>query len=425
MRPKLHENTEIQTSDLRVALISGNYNMVRDGPTQALNRLVAYLLDRGAKVRVYSPTVENPAIEATGDLVSLPSLAIPGRSEYRIPLGMPLRIRRNLEAFRPNLIHVASPDPSTHGALRWAKKQGIPVLGSVHTRFDTYPRYYHMGWIEPLLTTALRRFYRRCGMLVAPSQSMVDLLRQQGMNANIGIWTRGVDRNLFDKEQRDLAWRRTMGIDDKTMVIGFLGRLVLEKGLDVFAETVAELKRRSILHKVLIVGEGPAREWLEKQIPEAAFAGFLQGNELGRAIASMDVLLNPSVTETFGNVTLEAMACSVPVVAAAATGSESLISDDVTGKLVAAGDIVGFANALQNYAEFPNLRREHGSSAERRSRHYCWDEINENMAKTYIELVSLREQSNSVGKREQPKRKMPTGISEKPEERQGFQLEQL
>lgn len=379
--------TQPRTADLRVALISGNYNMVRDGPTQALNRLVTHLIDEGAAVRVYSPTIDRPAFEPAGDLVSLPSVSIPGRREYRISLGLPKSIRDDLERFNPNLVHVASPDPSAHRAVSWARKRAIPVLGSVHTRFDTYPRYYKLGWLEPTLTAVLRRFYQRCDGLVAPSRSMVDLLLRQQMNAKISIWSRGVDRNIFDTSRRDNAWRQGLGITDDDIVIGFLGRLVLEKGLDVLTETIARLDQQGLPHKVLIVGDGPARKWLSERLPNAVFVGFQQDQGLGKAVASMDILFNPSATETFGNVTLEAMACGVPVVAAAATGSDSLVTNGVTGSLSEPRDVVAFARALQRYALDPDLRQAHGAAGEFRSRSYCWDTINRSMAETYCELV--------------------------------------
>ena len=150
-----------RTDQLRIALFSGNYNMVTDGANKALNRLVGYLLAQGAAVRVYSPTVAEPAFAPTGDLVSLPSLAFPGRAEYRMPLRLTGRVRRDLAQFAPNVVHVSSPDPAAHRAVSWARARGLPVLSSVHTRFDTYPRYYNMAWIEPVLTALLRRFYRR------------------------------------------------------------------------------------------------------------------------------------------------------------------------------------------------------------------------------------------------------------------------
>ena len=389
----------MKTSDLRIALFSGNYNYTRDGANQALNRLVRSLLDKGAAVRVYSPKVDNPDFEATGDLVGTPSISMPlGRGEYRIPTGLGRKVRRDLDNFRPNVVHLSSPDPSGHAALRWAQDRDIPVLASVHTRFETYPRYYNMAFLEPLIVRGLRRFYNRCDALVAPSQSMIDELLAMEMHDDIALWSRGVDRTIFSSDRRDLAWRRSLGLADDDVAIVFLGRLVMEKGLDVFAESIVQLRKRQVPHKVLVIGDGPARQWFEDALPGGIFAGFKTGSELGQALASGDIFFNPSVTETFGNVTLEAMACGLPVVAAGATGASSLVADNVTGRLVPlqgktgaeAPDSVGLAEAMAPYCTDKDLRAAHGAAGEKRSLDYSWEAINQVVADTYIRLVEDR-----------------------------------
>ncbi|MGD9664507.1 MAG: glycosyltransferase family 4 protein [Novosphingobium sp.] len=374
-------------ADLRIALFSGNYNMTTDGANRALNRLVGYLVRNGAQVHVYSPTTKAPAFEPQGELVSLPSVAIPFRTEYRFSMGLSGGALRDLERFSPNIMHVSAPDVAAHRALKWARKQAIPVVASVHTRFETYARYYGLGFTEPLIEGIMRRFYQRCDALVAPSESFIDVLRQQQMNDDISLWTRGVDRDVFDPVRRDMGWRRSVGIADDDLAVGFLGRLVMEKGLDVVAATIKELERRNIGCKVLVVGDGPAREWFAKAMPAARFVGFQSGVDLGRAVASMDVLFNPSVTETFGNVTLEAMACGVPVVAAHAAGSANLVQDGASGRLVAPGDIPAFANALQAYAVDSDLRAAHGKAGLEGARAFDWDAINQTVADTYLRLI--------------------------------------
>jgi phosphatidylinositol alpha 1,6-mannosyltransferase len=380
----------MQMSNLRIALFSGNYNYVRDGANQALNRLVGYLLRQGAHVRVYSPTVENPAFPPTGDLVSVPSMAIPNRPEYRIPLSLSPKVKRDLAQFAPNVIHISSPDRVARQAAKWARKRNLPVLCSVHTRFETYFRYYNMSFAEPLVEAWLRRLYRKCDALVAPSESFAQVLREQRMNYDIDIWSRGVDREIFNPQRRDLEWRRSQGLSDELPVIGFLGRLVMEKGLDVFSDTIDLLNRRQVAHQVMVIGEGPARGWFESRLPHARFVGFQGGADLGRAVAAMDVLFNPSVTETFGNVTLEAMACGLPVVAAKATGSQSLVEDKMSGRLILPGAINQFADVLQIYCTDQELRLKHGSVGEQRSLEYSWDAINQTVADTYVRLIRQR-----------------------------------
>ena len=377
----------MDVTDLRVALFSGNYNYVRDGANQALNRLVAYLLRQGAKVRVYSPTVAEPAFPPNGEVVHVPAMPIPGRAEYRLPLMLPPRVKRDLGAFAPNLVHVASPEIVGHRMVTLARRMDVAVVASVHTRFETYLGYYGLGWLEKPVEAGLRRFYRRCDAIFAPSESMAELLRAQRMNDDVGIWSRGIDREIFHPGRRDMEWRRSLGIADGVPAVGFVGRLVMEKGLDVFADAVDRLAARGVAHKVVVVGEGPAREWFEKRLPGACFAGFQEGADLGRAVASMDVLFNPSVTETFGNVTLEAMAAGLPVVAAIATGSASLVADGVTGRLVPAGAIEEFADALAHYCRDEEARQSAGAAGERASRRYGWDEINQALVEGYLRVV--------------------------------------
>jgi phosphatidylinositol alpha 1,6-mannosyltransferase len=381
----------MDASRLRIAMFSGNYNYVRDGANQALNRLVDYLLRQGAAVRIFSPTVAEPALPPNGEVVHIPSVPFPGRPEYKLPLMVPPRVRRDIRAFRPNIFHVASPDILGHRAVTLAHRMDRPVVASVHTRFETYPRYYGLAFLEPAVLAILRRFYRRCDAIFAPSESMAQLLREQRMNYDVGIWSRGIDRELFNPDRRDPAWRRSLGIADDEPVIGFVGRLVMEKGLDVFSDTVDRLERRGVRHKVLVVGEGPAREWFERRLPQAVFAGFHKGPDLGRAVASMDMLFNPSVTETFGNVTLEAMAAGLPVVAAIATGSQSLVADGVTGRLVRAGAIEAFADALAHYCRDEAARLAAGKAGCEASRRYGWDEVNQTLAEGYMRVIRQRQ----------------------------------
>ncbi len=377
----------MDVADLRIAIFTGNYNYVRDGANQALNRLVSYLLQKGAAVRIYSPTVADPAFPPNGDLVSIPALPVPGRGEYRAPLMIPPRVKRDIKRFQPNILHIASPEMLGHRAVTLAHKLNLPVVASVHTRFETYLRYYGLGFLEPMMVAALRRLYRRCNAIFAPSDSMAQLLRDQRMNYDVGIWSRGIDREIFHPERRDIEWRRGLGIDDGTPVVGFVGRLVMEKALDVFADSVDRLQRRGVPHKVLVVGDGPAREWFEKRLPDAIFGGFFEAAELARAVASMDMLFNPSVTETFGNVTLEAMACGLPVVAARATGSESLVVHGVTGRLCRPGAFGEFAEALAYYCGDEEARRSAGKAGWEASQRFGWDEVNDELIAGYLRVI--------------------------------------
>ncbi len=380
----------VQPSDLRIALVTGNYNYVRDGSNQALNRLVGFLLGQGAHVRAYSPTVKEPAFEPTGDLVSIPSIPFPGRSEYRLSMALSPRIKRDLAAFAPNIVHIASPDIVAHSAVTWARRRGIPAVASIHTRFDTYLSYYHLESLEPVARAIMRRLYRRCDAILVPAESTASVLRAQRMNKNIAIWSRGVEREQFNPGRRDMVWRRSIGIADGELTVAFLGRIVMEKGLDVFADAIDALLARGVKHRVLVIGEGPARPWFEQRMPDAIFIGHQEGADLARALASSDLFFNPSITETFGNVTLEAMACGLPVVAAYATGATSLVRDGETG-LLADPDADGFADAIAAYAADPELRRRHGLAGLAFAERQDWDLINAEVLKIYERVITRRQ----------------------------------
>jgi glycosyltransferase involved in cell wall biosynthesis len=170
----------------------------------------------------------------------------------------------------------------------------------------------------------------------------------------------------------------------------------MEKGLDVFAAVHDELTRRDVAHRVLVIGEGPARPWFEKALPGGIFVGHQEGADLARALASADLFLNPSITETFGNVTLEAMACALPVVAVSATGATNLVHDGQTGTLAEPGDICALAEAINAYAADPDLRRRHGSAGLAFAETQDWDVINASVLKTYTRAIERRERLTRI-----------------------------
>jgi glycosyltransferase involved in cell wall biosynthesis len=369
---------------LRVALFSGNYNCVRDGANRALNRLVAHLLERGAAVRVYSPTVPVPAFEPAGELVSLPSVGIPRRPEYRLSLRLPKAVRDDVAAFAPTHLHLSCPDYAGGRALALARELGVPAIASMHTRFETYLDYYGFGLLAGPLKARLRAFYGRCDHVLAPNRAMAESLADLGVAPDrVHIWGRGVDRTLFAPERRSEEWRAGRGYGPDEPVVLFFGRLVREKGLDVFAAAIAELRRRGLAVRPLVVGEGPARPWLGARLGEGVFTGHLDGDALGRAVASADILVNPSVTEAFGNVNLEAMAAGLAIVSADVGSAQALIEDGRHGLLVEPKDPLAYADAAEALIRNPALRRRLGAAAARASLAYNWPDILDGVIDVY------------------------------------------
>lgn len=377
-------------SDLRIAFVSGNYNCVRDGANRAQNTLVRYLLDRGASVRVYSPTFEPAAFEPAGDLVSVPSVPMAfGRKEYRVAWRLSEPVIDDIRQFGPNIFHLSLPLFHGRSALRLARRMGVPAVAAMHTRFETYPRYYGMGFLEKPLIALLGSFYRGCDRVVAPCASAARSMEELGMGHDIGIWSRGIDHSIFTPDHRDMAWRRAQGIADDETVIAFLGRLVLEKGLEEFAEAIKLLGRQARPYRILVIGDGPARQWFAERLGTAAiFIGFQHGADLGRALACADILLNPSATEAFGNVTLEAMACGLPAIAADAPGNQDVVSDGVSGMLVPAKDAAGYARALARYLNEPELLAAHAAGARQRGAQFTWDRANAGMVDAYYQALA-------------------------------------
>ena len=285
----------MDATNLRVALFSGNYNYVRDGANQALNRLGGYLLQTGAKVRIYAEErrpgfpVDRQRRRRAGDPVSRPRRI--SRAARHAAAGRSATSGRSA----PNIFHISAPEILGHRAVTLARKMDVPVVASVHTRFETYFRYYNMAWLEPLVEAIIRRFYRRCDAIFAPSESMAQVLREQRMSYDIGIWSRGVETDIFAPAQRDMEWRRSRSASqDDEPVIGFIGRVVMEKGLDVFAEAIDVLHRRGVPHKVLVIGEGPARQWFEPRLARTRSSSASSAATISPARSPLDMLLNPS-----------------------------------------------------------------------------------------------------------------------------------
>lgn len=372
----------------RIALFSGNYNYTLDGANKSLNRLVGHLQGAfGATVRVYSPTAPTPAFAAVGDLVSVPSVKIPFRGDYRLALGLPAAVRRDVEAFKPDLIHVSAPDLLGGAALRLGRRLKLPVVASLHTLFDTYLHYYGLGFLRPVARRQLWRFYGACDYVMAPTDAIADELRTEARSAAVRIWARGVDAELFNPGRRDEAWRRGIGFDPDRPVIVYLGRIVMEKGLAAFADTVARLEAAGHAAQVLVIGDGPARAWFEARLPRAVFAGFLTGEALAVALASGDIFLNPSTTETFGNVNLEAMACGLAMVCADAPNTRALLRHGRNALLCAPEHPASYAEALSTLLVDDGVRRRLAAEALQRSAAYRWTEVLDEVVDVYGEAL--------------------------------------
>lgn len=384
--PGVTPSDRVKIQELRIALFTGAYNHIADGVSLTLNRVVHYLEERGAAVEVYAPTTSAPALKHEGTLVPVSSVSAPGRPEYRISLGLTRAASASLTRFAPNLFHIATPDLLGLAALRYAKRTHIPVVASYHTHFASYLDYYGLGALEGPTWRYVRWFYGHCAQVYVPTPSMLAVLREHGLSGDLRLWPRGVESGLFNPVRRSSEWRRARGIGDSDAVVAFVSRLVTEKGLSVVADVLTGLERRGIAHRAVIVGDGPERPKLQAAVPAAIFEGHLTGEALATAYASSDIFLFPSETETFGNVTLEALSSGLPAVVANATGSNALVTEGVNGYLVPARNSAVFAERVETLVKDAALRAGMGRAARESALKYEWQVILGQLASYYDDL---------------------------------------
>jgi glycosyltransferase involved in cell wall biosynthesis len=302
-------------------------------------------------------------------------------------LGVPRHVRDDLDRFSPSLIHVSAPDFLGTGAQKYAQKRGVPVVASYHTRFKSYFEYYRMGFLRAWARERQARFYRSSRRVLAPNSAIIGELQDMGLEQSaIRLWSRGVDIRKFNPGHRDMAWRRANGFADTDVVVTFLGRLVLEKGIRLFASVIDMLVARGCKVRPLVIGSGPAEGAFRAGLPEASYMGHLDGTALSTALASSDILLHPSKTEAFGNVVLESMASGVAVVSPDVPSASALITNRIDGLLLGAG-CSDLASGVQWLVDHPSARKNIGQAAARSAARYQWDAINDAAIASYLEIM--------------------------------------
>lgn len=376
-------------SRFKVALFTGNYNHIRDGVSLTLNRMVKFMLENDVEFKIFGPTIDKPALEHTGDFVSVPSFSLPGRPEYRVSTDLSSEARRHLREFKPDLVHIATPDLLGYKALRWALDHEKPVVSSYHTHFTSYLKYYKLSFIEPLLWKYLNWFYSHCEQLYVPTPSMAEWLIEMGVVTDLKIWARGINTEQFTPKNRDEQWRRNLGFKPDDVVITFISRLVWEKNLKLYSDVLNQLMQTNDHVKAMVVGEGPAGEELKQILPNAVYTGFLTGDDLSKAYANSDIFFFPSDTETFGNVTLEAMASGLPCVVADAVGSKSLVDHKENGYLAPVEKSDLFYSYINKLVQNPGLRKKMADASRQKAGNYSWQNINGKLLSYYEQVLDL------------------------------------
>lgn len=302
---------------LRVAIVTETYPPEINGVAVTVQRVVEGLRARDHEIQLVRPRQsrhEHAMTEPRFEEVLRSGLSIP-RSE-NLKMGLPAKqaLLRLWSLDRPDIVHIATEGPLGWSALAATLKLRIPCSSDFHTNFHSYSKHYGIGWLRKPIAGYLRRFHNKAQCTLVPTQTMREDLESHGY-LNLRVVPRGVDTRLFSPARRSEALRQQWGLAPGQLAALYVGRLAPEKNLAVLIRAFNAMRAKDPAARLILVGDGPERAALQAQCKDAVFAGMQTGTSLAEHYASGDVFLFPSATETFGNVTVEAMASGLAVVA--------------------------------------------------------------------------------------------------------------
>jgi len=375
---------------MRVSLVTETFAPQINGVSRALEELRRHLAERGDAVQLIHPDYGAPA----GNPFDQPARAVnpPFYKDLYLPIPPFRRVHEAIDAFRPDLIHIATSALLGLSALRHARRRATPVVSSFHTNFDQYAACYGIGWTAGAIQRYLRWFHNQTRATYVPSLAALDRLNRLGFK-RLALWPRGVDSALFrpDRPSR-LSIRRALGWSPDDRVIVHVGRLAREKNIGFLASSLGIVAKRRPGVRLLIVGDGPSRPEMEARLGSAArFVGFRVGEELADHYAAGDLFALASRTETFGNVALEAMASGTPVVALRAGGVVDIVEDGVTGSLVDPDSPPRtFADVLIRLVDDAEARRRMAGAARAFAESQNWGVVMEDLRDSYMRILGIR-----------------------------------
>ena len=331
-------------SEIRLAVVTETFLPDVNGVATSLQQLLSALPPR-FQIQLIRTRPANPW-QGQFDEVSCPGFRLPLYPDVCIGLPARRRIRSAWRSFRPDLVYIATEGPLGNSARQEAQRLGIPVISAFHTNFHRYSGYYGMGWIQALVLRWLRRFHNRTACTLVPAEDVAISLLQEGFE-RVLVLPHGVDSERFHPRHRSAELRRQWRADENAPVLLFVGRLAAEKNIPLAIRTWQALRQDVPALRLVLVGDGPLRASLERDHPEVVLAGIRTGDDLAAHFASADVFVFPSLTETFGLVTLEAMASGLPVAAFDMAAAARFVSAGQSGELAAAGDEDAFIAAAR------------------------------------------------------------------------------
>ncbi|MGW4927601.1 glycosyltransferase [Agromyces sp. NPDC004153] len=367
---------------MKVALLAESFLPHMNGVTHSLLQVLRHLERRGHEALVVAPRsgpIDRPLHGAS--TVLLPSVPLPSYPDVRVTLATTQRLSAVLREHGADVMHLASPFVLGWRGLAAAEPLGIPSVAVYQTDIPAYAEKYGVPGAAPALMRHLGRLHRRATLTLAPSSSAVERLASAGVEDDrVRIWRRGVDTERFAPGRRSERWRREVAAPGE-VIVGYVGRLAPEK-------QVEDLRAITALPgvRLVVIGDGPSRPALERLLPEAHFTGFLGGDALAEAMASLDVFVHPGERETFCQTVQEALASGVPVVATGAGGPLDLVRSSVDGWLYRPGDLVELRERVRDLAGDDAKRRAFGVRAREAVRGRGWDVLGDELIGHYEDV---------------------------------------
>jgi glycosyltransferase involved in cell wall biosynthesis len=344
---------------MRIAFVSETWPPDVNGVALTVHGLAESLRRRGHCIDTIR--LASPAAVDENDL-ALRGLPLPRYPGLRFGLPADRRLLRRWSRCRPDVVYIATEGPLGASALRAARRLGIASISGFHTRFDQYTAHYGVAWLRGPARAWLRRFHRRCDLTLVPTRELADELAGLGVD-EVAVLRRAVDTRLFHPGRRDRELRARWGCRDRDLAVIHVGRIAAEKNLPLLLRSFRTLQARVPDARLVLVGDGPQRAALAAANPDVIFAGVQRGEALAAHYASADLFLFPSLSETFGNVVLEAMASGLATVAFDTGAAREHIVDGVNGACVPAPSAAAFIEAAFALAADPALREGIGQVA--------------------------------------------------------------
>lgn len=387
---------------LRVSVVTETYPPEVNGVAMTIGRLVGALQARDHQVQLVRPRQsadDQPTPGMNLEQVLKPGLAIPNYDGLKMGLPAKFALQRMWSLRRPDLVHIATEGPLGWSALAAAAKLKIPVATDFHTNFHSYSKHYGLGFLRRAIVAYLRKFHNKAQVTMVPTEGIRRELAEHGYR-NLKVVARGVDTDLFHPGRRRDDLRRQWGMDGDGLVMMYVGRLAPEKNLPLAIEAFRAMAVHAPKSKMVLVGDGPEREALRARHPDLVFAGMRTGVELAEHYASADVFLFPSLTETYGNVTMEAMASGLAVLAyhyAAAEEHVRMWDNGITAAFDKPDEFIGRAVELAMHRErVPVL----GQAAAAYGRQLSWESIFESFERVLLDTVSEFDQERAANRNE-------------------------